>query len=73
MPQPSLLALSFSADIVRRAVIMALVVGPILTLINQGDALFGEVAFDAWKAALTFVVPYVVATVSAVATERGKN
>ncbi len=73
MPQPSLLALSFSADIVRRAVIMALVVGPILTLINQGDALFGEVAFDIWKAALTFVVPYVVATVSAVATERGKN
>jgi phosphoribosylformylglycinamidine synthase len=57
---------------VRRAVIMALVVGPILTLINQGDALIGEVAFSGWKAALTFVVPYVVATVSAVATERGK-
>ncbi len=73
MSQPSPLATAFSAGVVRRSVIMALVVGPILTVINQGDALWSEAVFDLWKAALTFVVPYVVATVSSVATERGRS
>ncbi len=73
MSQPSPLETAFSAEVVRRGVIMALVVGPILTVINQGDALWSEAVFNLWKAALTFVVPYVVATVSAVATERGRS
>jgi phosphoribosylformylglycinamidine synthase len=51
---------------------MALVVGPILTVINQGDALWGDTLFNGWKASLTFVVPYVVATVSAVVTMRNR-
>jgi len=52
---------------------MAAVVGPILTLINQGDALVSGVPFSFWKAALTFFVPYIVATVSAVATRRARG
>ncbi len=64
------MAIAFSAGCVRRSLIMALVVGPILTVINQGDSLVSEVPFNVWKAALTFVVPYVVATVSAVATQQ---
>ena len=72
-PQASPRATAFSAGVVRRGVIMALVVGPILTVINQGDALWSEAVFNVWKAALTFAVPYVVATVSAVAAERGRS
>lgn len=50
----------------KRAVWTALVVGIILNLINQGDALMsGRVNW--LKAALTFVVPYCVATYGAVA------
>ena len=65
------MASAFQPAVVRRALVMAAVVGPILTLINQGDALLGELPFNFWKAGLTFVVPYLVATVSAVATQRG--
>ena len=71
MAESSLLATAFQPAIVRRALIMAAVVGPILTVINQGDALVGDLPFSVWKAGLTFVVPYLVATVSAVATQRG--
>ena len=66
----SALAAACRPVIVRRALIMAAVVGPILTLINQGDALVSDVPFSFWKAGLTFIVPYLVATVSAVATHR---
>ena len=67
------LALACRPAIVRRALIMAAVVGPVLTLINQGDALVGGLPFSYWKAGLTFVVPYVVATVSAVFTQRHRE
>jgi phosphoribosylformylglycinamidine synthase len=66
----SALATACRPAIVRRAFIMAAVVGPVLTLINQGDALFSDLPFNYWKAGLTFVVPYLVATVSAVMTHR---
>jgi phosphoribosylformylglycinamidine synthase len=66
----SALATACQPAIVRRAFIMAAVVGPILTLINQGDALFSDVPFNFWKAGLTFAVPYLVATASAVFTQR---
>ena len=45
----------------------AIVVGTILNLINQGDALFGGMALDWLKVALTYIVPYCVATYGAVA------
>jgi hypothetical protein len=51
----------------RRSLAAALVVGTILNLINQGDALFAGRALDWAKVALTYIVPYCVATYGAVA------
>ena len=45
---------------------MALIVGAILNLINQGDTLFGEGHLNLIKIILTFAVPYCVATYGAV-------
>jgi len=68
---PSVWQRATSNGVPRRSFVVALVVGPILTLINQGDALWGAGSFDLVKAALTFLVPYVVATIGAV-TARSK-
>jgi hypothetical protein len=46
--------------------VVALVVGTILNLINQGDALFGEAHLNLAKLILTYAVPYFVATYGAV-------
>jgi len=51
----------------RRSLMAALVVGTVLTLINQGDALFGGRSLDWLKLGLTYIVPYCVATYGAVA------
>jgi hypothetical protein len=53
--------------VVRTAVLTSVVVGSILTLINQGDYLFAGdfTATMAWKIPLTYSVPYMVATWSA--------
>jgi hypothetical protein len=53
--------------VVRTALVTSAIVGTVLTLINQGDLLFsGEVTGAmAWKIPLTYSVPYLVATVSA--------
>lgn len=53
-----------SRPIVRNAATTAAVVGPLLTAINQGDALFAGAGLDWLKVALTFAVPYGVATVA---------
>jgi hypothetical protein len=45
----------------------AVVVGTILNLINQGDALFAGRGLDWTKLVLTYIVPYCVATYGAVA------
>ena len=51
----------------RRSFAAAVVVGTILNLINQGDALFGGRTLDWTKLVLTYIVPYCVATYGAVA------
>jgi hypothetical protein len=51
----------------RRSLAAALVVGTILNLINQGDALFAGRSLDWLKLVLTYIVPYCVATYGAVA------
>src|SRR5205823_12661979 len=51
-----------SDGIPRRSFAVALIVGTILNLINQGDALFSGTPVDFTKIALTFAVPYCVAT-----------
>ncbi|MES0883762.1 methyl-accepting chemotaxis protein [Roseibium sp. SCP14] len=55
---------------IKRALITALIVGTILTLINQVDALFGEAELVIWQALLSTAVPFVVSLVSASLTLR---
>ena len=46
--------------VVVRALKVALIVGTILNLINQGDALFGPNELELVKASLTYCVPFCV-------------
>lgn len=55
-----------SDGVPRRSLIVALIVGTILNLINQGDALLGAAHLNWTKIILTFAVPYCVATYGAV-------
>ena len=50
----------------RRSLAVALIVGTILNLINQGDVLFGAASLNLTKLLLTYGVPYCVATYGAV-------
>ena len=58
--------------IVRKAAQTALVVGTILTAINQGDALLNHHVTLAllWKIPLTYAVPYLVSTYGAFSISR---
>ena len=64
-------ALCLSDGIPKRSFGVALIVGTILNLINQGDALFGGADLDLTKIILTFAVPYCVATYGAVSYRIG--
>jgi len=55
-----------SNGVPRRSLLVALIVGTILNLINQGDALLGLVSVNWLKIALTYLVPYAVSTYGAV-------
>jgi hypothetical protein len=60
-----------SGAVVANAVRVALVVGAVLNVINQGTAFWGtETAVSWWHVAMNFAVPYCVATYSAVAGQR---
>jgi hypothetical protein len=67
------LALATSQGVVRRALLMAAVVGALLITINHGDAIVrGEVDRSRlFKMALTVLVPYCVSTFSSVGALRG--
>ena len=58
-----------SDGVPRRSLYVALVVGTVLTLINQGDALLGAASFSWLKAILTYAVPYAVCSYGAVAQQ----
>jgi len=51
--------------IARRSLLVMVVVGSLLNLINQGDALFFGAAINWYKIALTYCVPFCVATYGA--------
>ena len=69
---PEAIRLALEPSVVRRALGYAVVVGAILITINHGDALLaGEVGPGrVLKMGLTVVVPYVVSTLSSVASIR---
>ncbi len=52
------------------ALVMGLVVGTILTAINQGDFILAGETPDPVKVGLTYMVPYCVATYGAVTAKR---
>ena len=58
--------------LLRKALATALVVGTILTVINQGDVLLAGQLTPAmlWKIPLTYVVPFAVSSYSALAISR---
>ena len=65
----------FSGGILTKNIIVALGVGTILNIINQGDALFHEQkSVVIWKGLLTYCVPFCVASFgaySALTSEHG--
>lgn len=56
-----------SDGVPRTSLYVALVVGSLLNLINQGDALFGPESVNWLKVVLTYFVPYGVCTYGSVA------
>ncbi len=61
-----LVSFAVTEGVPRRSFYVALVVGTILNLINQGDVLWGDEDLNVLKLALTYCVPYCVATYGAV-------
>ena len=57
---------ALSEGVPQRSLCVALIVGTILNLINQGDALVSGRPLDVVKLVLTYIVPYFVATYGAV-------
>lgn len=49
----------------KRSLMIMAVVGSILNIINQGDAILAGGAISWWKVALTYCVPFFVATYGA--------
>ncbi len=63
---PSFVSLAFADGVPRTALFIAVIVGSILNIINQGDALFGEMPVNTTKMVLIFMVPYCVSTYGSV-------
>jgi len=55
-----------SEGVPKRSFVVALIVGTILNLINQGDAMFAGMSLDLSKLLLIYLVPYCVSTYGAV-------
>ena len=50
--------------IIKRAAIIAIIIGSSLTLVNQTDAVFGNAMFEIVPLALVFLTPFLVVSVS---------
>ena len=59
---PSFLSLIFQNGVPKNALVVAIVVGSILNLINQGGVVLGETDPNFLKMGLTYLVPYLVST-----------
>jgi len=63
---------AISDGVPRRSFYVALIVGTVLNLINQGDVLFGLASINWLKLILTYCVPYAVCTYGAVSYQLNK-
>lgn len=61
---------TFAPSSLRRSLIVTLVVGSALNLINQGPELWSGRSPVLWKLALTYVVPFLVASYGSYAAFR---
>ncbi|MEQ9639391.1 MAG: nitrate/nitrite transporter NrtS [Alphaproteobacteria bacterium] len=68
--EPTILDLALTDGTPTRAAKVALLVGTILLAINQGDVILAGEWPNLWKAGLTYLVPYGVATYGAVTAKR---
>jgi len=66
-PQTTFFQALRERSIVARGLRVSLIVGTLLTLINQGDLLLAGQFPPLWKILLTFLVPYGVSTYSSAA------
>ena len=64
--RPSPLSYAMRPAVIRPSLGVCIIVGTLLNLINQGDALFGDKPIIWWKVVLTYAVPYCVATYGAI-------
>lgn len=62
---------TFSLHAVTRSIVVALFVGTVLNMINQGDALWSGSWPVWWKVLLTYCVPFAVASYGSYAALRG--
>lgn len=69
-PAPSLFQLALRDGVPRRSLVTALVVGAILTAINQGDVILSGQVPNLLKTSLNFLVPYCVASYGAASAKR---
>ncbi len=69
---PSIFHCATRPSVIKSSLAVAVFVGIILNLINQGDAIFGDKPLILWKLLLTFCVPYCVSTYGAVMALRSK-
>jgi len=67
--ESSLLQLAFTAQIVRNAVKVSLVVGTVLNLINQGEKVLSAQGVSWFHLVLNYLVPYCVASYAAAKNE----
>lgn len=63
------LTLAFSDGTPWRALKLAAVVGTLLVIINQWEALLGKAELSLTKTVLTFLVPYLVSTYTSVSKD----
>lgn len=61
---------TFGLPAVRRSLIVAVLVGTVLNLINQGNSVLAEQPLVLWKLLLTFLVPFIVASYGSYAAFR---
>ena len=69
-PRPDLLVLATSDGALRRSLITSLIVGTVLSAINQGDLILAGETPNLAKIGLNYLVPFCVATYGGVSARR---
>ena len=69
-PAETPLQMTLRWQVIRQSIAVMLVVGTLLNLINQGDAIFAWTEIDWLRAALTYCVPFFVSLYGAYTANR---